>query len=343
MDDRRDRLEELLLDLHLGCISDEDRLWLEAQLERDGEVAAKADRLGKALGPLDHWTVPPIPDDLVDRALDRIAQHAPGTPNLDLVTADHSYAGRSFRLPLREVLAVAACIGLLISVLVPGLAEVRDRSQRAACARNLASIFDGARMYQEQNAGALPFAGEIATASWLPTGASKRQYASNSRHPYLLVKLEYGPKPEHFVCPADADATPLTPAQLAGYNDFKTSRHNSYDSLNLSGSKPNVRPGKAIAYLGDRNPLFRNGRFDASVDPTVANSLAHGGRGQTVLTLDGSAGWMTSPVYGTARDNVWMAGDIRNYTGVEAPLSDDDAQLVPGYPTTDPNVQELIR
>ena len=66
--------------------------------------------------------------------------------------------------------------------------------------------------------------------------------------------------------------------------------------------------------------------------PDTTNSTAHGGRGQTVLTLDGSARWITSPIYGPERDNLWLAGDIRHYTGCETPTRDDDAQLIPGYP-----------
>ena len=44
---------------------------------------------------------------------------------------------------------------------------------------------------------------------------------------------------------------------------------------------------------------------------------------------------MTTPVYGTQKDNVWLAGDIRHYTGMERPTNCDDVQLVPGYPATD--------
>jgi hypothetical protein len=61
-----------------------------------------------------------------------------------------------------------------------------------------------------------------------------------------------------------------------------------------------------------------------------------------VMTLDGSVQWLTSPVYGPNRDNLWLAGDIRSYTGTEAPAGKDDAQLVPGYPLTDPAIRHFL-
>ena len=71
--------------------------------------------------------------------------------------------------------------------------------------------------------------------------------------------------------------------------------------------------------MSDPNPLFIGGRFQETVDPTHANSPAHGGRGQTVLLIDGSTRKLTSPIYGADRDNLWLVGDIRRYTGTETP------------------------
>jgi hypothetical protein len=126
--------------------------------------------------------------------------------------------------------------------------------------------------------------------------------------------------------------------ELANYDDFASSRNISYDSLNMAGDRPNLRPRIAMAYLGDPNPLFVNARFDSSVDPTRTNSKAHRGRCQRVLILDGSVIRLTVPVYGPKKDNLWLAGKIRRYVGTETPAGDDDAFLIPGYPNTDPIV-----
>ncbi len=130
---------------------------------------------------------------------------------------------------------------------------------------------------------------------------------------------------------------------LSAHADFACSANMSYASLNLAGSIPNCRPGTPIAYVSDVNPLFVGARFNASVDPDTTNSPTHRGKGQTVLTIDGNVRWATRPVYGIKKDNLWMIGNIRRYTGIEAPTRGDDVQLVPGFPATDPDVYETLR
>jgi type II secretory pathway pseudopilin PulG len=334
--------EKLLLDYHLGRLGQEERSWIEAELERDAQLREKSERLGHMLRPLDHWTVPTAPPSLIDRVLARTEGPGWAKPGATATSGESEYRGRSFSLPLREILAVAACIALLASVLIPGISDVRSRAQQTVCASNLGSIFQGTRLYQQAFGGSLPFAGKVVNASWLPGGSRVNPYASNSRHIFLLAKFNYGPKPEDFICPASKTGEPMRADDLAAYDDFASVRNNSYDSLNLGGDNPNVRPRGAIAYMSDANPLFKNGRFDETVDPDHTNSPAHKGRGQTVLTLDGSAQWTTTPFYGAKRDNLWLIGEIRHYSGTESPTSEDDAQLVPGYPTTDASVRRYL-
>ena len=236
-----------------------------------------------------------------------------------------------------------ACLILLLGVFIPGVSELRDRSQRAACANNLGSICRGTSLYQQAFAGSLPYAGNVRNASWLPGAGANRPYASNSRHPFLLVKMKFGPRPEDFLCPSSRDAQPMKAASVGSATDFKLARNVGYDTLNLGGARPNLRPRRAIVYAADRNPLFIGARFNATVDADKANSPHHRRRGQTVLTLDGCATWTTTPIHGPKRDNVWLIRNIRRYTGMETPTSDDDAFLVPGFPVTDPAFRDSFR
>ena len=81
-----------------------------------------------------------------------------------------------------------------------------------------------------------------------------------------------------------------------------------------------------------------------SLDPKHANSPSHrNGAGQNVLLLDGSVLWTTSPVYGTAKDNLWMLEGVNEYTGRETRSCDTDAFLVPGFPETDPDATDLTK
>lgn len=342
MERAKRNIEESLLDWHLDRLGDEDRAWIEEELRRDNQLRARSDRLGKVLQPLDAWRVAHAPPQLADNVLAHLERSKRAGDGPQPLPADD--AGRwRFPLPrLRNLVAVAACIVFLLGVSVFGLSELRDRSQRTLCRTHLASIFGGITTYQQDFAGSLPFAGFRPGARWLPTAAPGRSYASNSRHIYLLVKGSYGPLPKDFICAAVRAQRPMQVKDCSTYDDFAATCNISYASLNLAGPKPNLRPEARLAYVGDANPLFVNARFNASVDPDKANSPAHRRRGQNVLTLDGSARWMVRPVYGPSRDNLWLIGNIRQYKGTEAPVRDDDVQLVPGYPATDPEVSRRL-
>ncbi|MBU0718307.1 MAG: hypothetical protein KJ749_08670 [Planctomycetes bacterium] len=335
--DKRDR-ERLLLDFHLDRIGDEDREWIEAELLRDAEFRTKSDRLGDALRPLDYFTPATQPTGLADRVLRAIEQRrlakdvdADASTSRSGLATGEGYQPR-LRFRMREILAVAASIALLVAVALPAVGNLRSRVRRTMCASNLGSISRGVALYQQASAGSLPFAGLVREAAWLPGAARSRPLASNSRHVYRLVKLSFA-EPKDFVCPADHDGQPMRADELADYDDFAGPNNVSYASLNLAGEHPNTRPPTPIAYMSDANPLFVNGRFDAKVDPSKANSRNHPrAAGQSVLYLDGSVRWLTSPVYGAKRDNLWLAGDRRAYVGIEIPVSDDDAFLIPGCP-----------
>lgn len=336
-------IEDLLLDWHLDRVDDQDRAWVEEGLRSDAELRAKSERLGQILQPLDCWPIATGPANLADRVLARVRQ--PEHERLDAIPVPDE-AKRSRRLPvasLRDLVAIAACILLLIGVFVPGVSQLRSRSRRAMCANNLGSLFRGVSAYRQDFASALPFAGYLKGASWLPGGTPNRPYASNSRHVYLLLKLNYGPSPADFLCPGCATGEPMPAHNRAAHADFLKTCNVGYDTVNLAASKPNLRPSMPVPYLSDANPLFVGARFNESVDPDRTNSPAHRGKGQTVLTLDGSARWMTTPVFGPKRDNLWLIGNIRRYTGTETPLSQDDVQLVPGFPSTDPIVRKTLR
>lgn len=331
----KQQLFESILDLHLDRLDEHERESLETAVRADPELAAASVRVGKVLQPLDQWGIATVPQNLADRIL----SHIDNQTGTRAMTASPVFEPVSRpRWPfvsLREPLAVAACIALLLGVFFPGLSALRHNSRKALCSDNLRSIFTGTTMYQASFGGALPYAGRIPGASWLPNEESGQVFASNSRHIYLLVKMDFGPKPCDFVCPGGGAGVPMSSDHFAECKDFTQACNINYASMNLSGPAPSLRPGRALAYMGDASPLFVNARFDSSVDPTRANSRAHGGKGQMILTLDGTVRWMTTPVYGTQKDNVWLAGDIRHYTGLERPTDRDDVQLVPGYPATD--------
>ena len=323
--------EELLLDWNLDRLSIEERAILEEELKHNADLREMNLRLCKMLAPLDHWTVSPTPMNLSEKVLQKIKLQKTNPYRSVTPSVPAQSETRAHFLPMRNFIAAAACILLLVGVFIPGLSTIRSRSRQAICANHLGSIYRGTATYQEEYAGSLPYAGRILGASWLPQADANTPYASNSRHVYLLVKYAYV-QTKDFICPCDQNAGPMNAQDIDAFNDFISARNISYDTINLAGVKPNLRPSKPVAYMSDVNPLFVGARFNEKIDPETTNSPAHRGRGQTVLILDGSTNWLTTPYYGKNRDNLWLISNIRNYNGTESPIRDDDVQLVPGCP-----------
>lgn len=329
-------IEETLLDWHLGLLDDEERTWIEQELDRDASLQRKSDRLGQRLQPLDLWRVPSANPRLIETVLSRIAEEGVAPTQQAPLTED---ADRIFvfpRVPIREWVVVAACILLLVGITVPGVSELRHRSRRSLCSNNLSGLFRGTSTYQQAYAGMLPFAGNVPGSSWLPSGAIDRPYASNSRHAFLLVKHGHVSNTQMFLCPSDESGKMMDSHLADQQDDFNRADNISYATLNQSGMRPQIAPTIPLAYMSDPNPLFANACFNPNIDPERTNSSAHRGRGQMVLTLDGRVRWMTRPVYGQQKDNLWVIQGYDRYIGIESLSSQNDVQLVPGYPATDP-------
>lgn len=333
MERERRPTEQILLDLHLDRLDDGDRTWVEAELNRDPQLRARSERLGRILRPLDQFPPAIPPANLAERVLAYVDQAAGVTQSSIPFPTEVRGVGRAPFARWREPIAVAACLVLLIGAAGPGLSSIRGRAQKAMCASNLGSIFRGASAYQQAFAGSLPYAGGFQNASWLPDADRASPFASNSRHPYLLVKLRLGPKPKDFLCPGEPSGKAMPDEGCDRRADFVSASNVSYDSMNLAGGQPNLRPPVTLAYMSDTNPLFIGARFNAAVDPARANSPAHRGKGQTVLRLDGSAQFIATPVYAANGDNLWTITNVREYRGTETPTRADDAFLVPGYPS----------
>ncbi len=332
-------IEQLLLDWHLNRMDDSGAAWIEKELSQSADLQFKNDNLRRILEPLDALQAPPA-GRLAENVLNfvRSASGENGgtqAPERRAVptSAPVDRGPRIFPfVRFREMVAVAACFVVLVGISVPTMSELRGRAQRTACADNLSAIYRGLSAYQSSFGGALPYAGSANAAAWLPgsTGSS----ASNSRHAFLLAKLGFVSDDSDFVC-GGSDVTPTEQRAVhASAADFASPANISYDTINLAGAGPNLRPSPTVAYIGDRNPLFLQARFNDLLDPDRTNSPSHRRKGQNVLTLSGAAQFVRSPIIGEAKDNLWLADGIRKYTGTETPAHADDSFLVPGFSTS---------
>ncbi len=129
---------------------------------------------------------------------------------------------------LVELLVVIAIIALLMGILMPALARVRQLAFRMVCGTNLSGIGKAMLLYANDNDDELPKAGGR-TNTWRPAGlgagwiAPTRQlafgldgnqgHATVSSNFYLLVKYaEVTPK--QFVCKGESDTREFTFADL---------------------------------------------------------------------------------------------------------------------------------
>jgi prepilin-type N-terminal cleavage/methylation domain-containing protein len=250
---------------------------------------------------------------------------------------------------LVELLVVIAIIALLMGILMPALARVRQIAFRMVCGTNLSGIGKAMLIYSNDYDDELPRSGgrnskwAMTIPSWLaPNRFTAYGLAADGSGGtgtvascfYLLVKYaEVTPK--SFICKGDSGTTEFKPAdegagdrELIDLWDFgpEPRKHCSYSyhlPFGLYALTTASEPGLAVA--GDRNPWIESpagaaktfGIFnpDGGREAVKAgNAVAHQEDGQNVLFLDNHVGFEKNAFCGINDDNIytfWDGGDIR--------------------------------
>ena len=211
---------------------------------------------------------------------------------------------------LVELLVVIAIIALLMGILMPALAKVRQLAYRVICGTNLRGIGTSMQTYaNDDSADKYPRAGELGQVWGEPTAAGYVDgFDTDGLNPtisasfFLLVRGAYT-GPEQFLCKSDGGATefqltqientPLT--ELAEAWDFgeTPSAHCSYSYHMPYGKYPiGTSSDPALAVAADRNPFLES---------SVATAVVLAGSGATVgadvdSVADGIAGLIPGPV-----------------------------------------------
>ncbi len=257
-------------------------------------------------------------------------------------------AGAGFTLV--ELLVVIAIIALLMGILMPALARVRQIAFRMVCGTNLSGIGKAMLIYANDYDDELPRSGGR-NGTWntvIPAWDAANRFTayglandgsggkgSISSCFYLLVKYaEVTPK--SFICKGDAGTTEFKPSdynaggkELIDLWDFgpEPRKHCSYSyhqPFGLYALATAGEPGLAIA--ADRNPWIESPagnakQFPGLYSPTggreavkAGNATQHQEDGQNVLFLDNHVNFEKSAFCGINDDNIytfWNGGDIR--------------------------------
>jgi hypothetical protein len=332
-------VETTLLDLHLGRLSREEADGLRARIAADPVLARRDAALASVFAVLRAGhDMPAAPADLAERIAARVAAagRAPRVVREERGEVLSELEGQ-FVLrvrSLRDVIAVAATIVLAVGLGLPALLQVRERNLRSLCAANMARLGQGVQAYATAFGDSLPFVGwQRGANSWRPTAEPGVATLPNRRHMYLLL-TQGNAQPQWFLCPSSA-GVPMPSEQVRQRDDFLDSSNVSLAFQNMAGARPTANQYPNLPIFADDNPSFDDGRplFDVShpldlLDPTNANSRAHGGAGQNVLTLDGHVLWTTTPACGIDGDNIWTLNGVERYTGREGPAVESDSHLL---------------
>ncbi len=333
-------IESKLLDLQLNRLDPEQAREVEEAVTTSADLAAKSRALRTLLGLLDAVEVPEPSADLADAVMARIDERTRPISFKKMTPVSPvegpRVSGRSV-LSLRELIAIAACITLFVGVFVPGYQKAQNIARRNACRWGLRTVSLGMSAYAQQNDGYLPYFGYMPNASWLRTRTPNVPRYSNTRAMFVLLRQGLIPNddPRVFICPSMPDARPMIARDYQRFDDFAEPANVSYSLLLMNVLKgwrvEKMDPQMVIA--ADANPLFdgRGGGHRISpYDDNAANSLAHeNGAGQNAVYVGGTGGWFTRPTIGVDQDNIYRAGRLTHYTGVERPFGDTDTLLVP--------------
>ncbi len=252
---------------------------------------------------------------------------------------------------LVELLVVIAIIALLMGILMPALARVRQIAFRMVCGTNLSGIGKAMLIYANDYDDEMPRAGGRTSTwggtipNWLATNRflayglqadSSGGMGTITSSFYLLVKYaEVTPK--SFICKSDSGTNQFKPSDYgAGERDLidlwdfgiTPLKHCSYSyhmPYGLYALTTSSEPGMAVA--ADRNPWIDSPAADSKADifanfipgggkeaVNVGNAIAHQEDGQNVLFMDSHVEFAKTSACGINDDNIytwWDGADIQ--------------------------------
>ncbi|MBC8218682.1 MAG: hypothetical protein H8E73_09475 [Planctomycetes bacterium] len=324
--------KQLLFDYSLKLTTEEGTAQAKALIDSSEEATEIHSKLKALLAPLDALQTKPCPDDLAERTVWRLIQVASAERAVREPVAATSKPWRNYV----QVGAMAATILLAVGVLIPSFSFARHQHRKHVCQRQLAGIGSSMASYCSDHDDKPPAVATAGDQPWNRVGDQGKESRSNTRNPFLLLKLGYCNRPQDFVCCSRRQkrVTPLKASKMSNYNDFPNSENISY-SFRIVCRVP-VKMGRLVGQpiMADRNPVFEDihaEKFQVRLDEKLSTTASrnHGSRGQNVLFAGGHVLFLKTRHVGLPRDDIFTVQNVVEYRGSERPACEKDPFLAP--------------
>lgn len=315
---------DLLIDFASGGCDERTAEEVTRRLREEPELARQHQAITRLIDLIAAAPVPEVPEGLAQRTIQRVRTIRQTEA---LIASQQNQRPHSLStFSMRELIAVAAAVVLMVALLVPSVQQARYIGMRSQCAANVGQIGAAMNHAANQNQDVL-LSSPAPVDRWMSDG---RVTAGNSTGLFRLVKQHFA-DPSVFQCPsAGGQSFTVTQDML----DFPSTSHVGYSSQYclrgpICRNDPLLRPvAHEMALLADATPVFPGGVFRPDrVDRALSDNHPDGG--QNVLYLDWHVAWATDSHVGVNGDNIWLIDDVTSYTGREQPVGPTDSFLLP--------------
>jgi len=329
--------KDLVFQHCLGLSAPEEGARTARVIAGNDEAAESHARIKAALAPLQMVSPHACPDELADRTVARLRELA--RQHLASAPPPQKILKLARRQNLSNVIAVAASVLLIVGILIPSSKLMRHRSGLQRCEGQLGNIFRGLDLYSADHDDRFPAVARAADAPWNRIGDQGSENHSNTRNPYLLLKLDYLDRVGDFVCcgGTHGQTSPLTPSQIKVHNDFPSRDHITYSYRVMSDPSVKKVSLAGLPIMADMNPHFErqaactlvNVRLHLNRDLLRLNSMNHGRWGQNILYGGGHVRYSRTRLLGDPPDDIYILKGGDECRGDEVPGSLTDTLLGP--------------
>lgn len=356
--------QQFILEFYFHCGDQEDIEAGRDLIVSNPDAAKLYANLESSLTDLDYVKYEVCPDNLVDLTIARLKlvssasdvsssrlhqllekeQKSCSSPREELTYPPQllvSCTKSNFLRPIFEVLAAAASIALIAGILFPSFGLARTKYREVACQNNMRLLGAGFASFANDYNDNFPEAKVKAGDPWWKIGDQGQEPQSNTRYPFMLIKLDYVDG-KVFVCKGNRNAQPVNKGpSVAQMYDFPSRNHVSYSFTLFCDKNGAPFTGRRRIIASDLNPVFEKIPCQQSFyhkmnefEKVLLNeqlkqmmSANHGGRGQNILYCDGSVEFAKTRVLNG--DDIFTVYGVDTYTGREIPAGDNDTFLAP--------------